>query len=141
MTTDENKEIVLRAHEAFVNGDVAALEAFLAPDCVLHQCGFLEPLRGRSIRELIIGGGRALSERRRRVEAVVAEGDTVAIRWTTTGRHTGFLLREPTGKEVSFGSMTFVQVRDGKIVEIWNIQDTASLRTQLDELDETVRSR
>ncbi len=67
---------------------------------------------------------------------MVAEGDTVAIRWTTTGKHTGFLIGEPTGRQVSFGSMTFVRVQDGKVAEIWNIQDTATLRTQLDEATE-----
>jgi predicted ester cyclase len=131
ITTEENKAMVLRAHEAFLAGDTATLESLLAPDCALHQCGFLEPLRGSRLFELIRGGGQALSDRKRWVEAVVAEGDTVAIRWTTTGRHTGFLIREPTGKQVSFSSMTFVRVRDGRISEIWNIQDTSTLRTQL----------
>jgi predicted ester cyclase len=141
MTAEENKELVLQAHERFLEGDVEGLERFLAPDCVLHQCGFLEPLRRSELRGFLGGGGRALSDRRRWVEAVVAEGDTVAIRWTTTGRHTGFLLREATGKQVTFGSMTFVRVRDGKIAEIWNIQDTATLRTQLEEPAEPVGRR
>jgi predicted ester cyclase len=137
MTTEDNKAMVLRAHEAFLAGDTSTLESFLAPDCALHQCGFLEPLRGSHLREFIGGGGR-LSDLRRWVETVVADGDTVAIRWTTTGRHTNFLIREPTGKQVSFSSMTFARVEDGKIAEIWNIQDTASLSTQLAEEKEPV---
>lgn len=131
-----NKALALRAHEAFRAGDAATIESLLAPDCLLHQCGFLEPLRGSDLRRFLSGGGQGLSDRERRVEAVVAEGDMVAIRWTTTGRHTGFLMREQTGKQVSFDSMTFMRVEGGKIAEIWNIQDTASLKTQLDEMAE-----
>jgi predicted ester cyclase len=136
MTTEDNKVLALRAHGAFAAGDASTLESFLAPECALHQCGFLEPLRGSELREFIAGGGQRLSDRRLWVEAVVADGDTVAIRWTTTGRHTRFLIREPTGKQVSFSSMTFARVEDGRIAEIWNIQDTASLATQLAEKDE-----
>lgn len=141
MSTEANKAIALRAHEAFVNGDIEALRGYLAPDCVLHQCGFLEPIRGaRHIAEFA-GGGGAVLERKRWVETVVAEGDTVAIRWTTSGRYTGPMLEGAAGKQVIFSSMTFVCLQDGRIVEIWNIQDTASLRTQLEEPAEPVGSR
>ena len=132
MTVDETKALVLRAHQAFVAGDMATLETVLAPECVLHQCGFLEPLRGDRLRDLIRGGLR-LSQRRSWIEAVVAEGDTVAICWTTTGRHTNFLIREPTGRQLTFSSTTFIRVEGDRIAEIWNIQDTASLATQLAE--------
>lgn len=136
-----NKEIALRAHEAFINGDLAALRGYLAPDCVLHQCGFLEPIRGAQHIGEFAGSGGAVSERKRWVEAVVAEGDTVAIRWTTSGLYTGPMLEGAPGKQVTFGSMTFMRFESGKIAEAWNIQDTASLRTQLEEPAEPIASR
>jgi predicted ester cyclase len=133
MTPEANKALALRAHEAFVNGDIASLRDYLTPDCVLHQCGFLEPIRGAQHIGEFAGGGGAVSERKRWVEEAVAEGDTVAVRWTTSGLYTGPMLHGAPGKPVTFGSMTFIRMQDGKIAEIWNIQDTASLRTQLEE--------
>ncbi len=65
MTVEANKAMVLRAHEGFLAGDVEQLEGYLAPDCVLHQCGFLEPLSGSRLREFLGSGGQALSDRKR----------------------------------------------------------------------------
>ena len=62
----------------------------------------------------------------------MADGDTVAARWTMSGRHTSSFLREPTGQQVSFTVMTFARFEDGKIVEFWNNWDMATLMTQLD---------
>jgi hypothetical protein len=112
---------------------MTAMRAYLAPDCVLHQCGVLDPIRGAAAVGAFAGGGGAVAERKRWVEAVVAEGDMVAIRWTTSGRYTGPMLPSSAEKQVTFGSMTFIRMQNGKIAEIWNIQDTASLRAQLEE--------
>jgi ketosteroid isomerase-like protein len=133
MTNDEIRDLALRAHAAFFAGDGATLDSLLAPDCTLHQCGFLEPLTGQEIKRFSQVGGQALSDRRVRVETAVVEGDMVALRWTSTGRHTGYLVPEATGKEVAFDSMTFFRVEGGKIAEAWNIQDRSSLMTQLEE--------
>lgn len=51
---------------------------------------------------------------------MVAEGDTIAYRYTMTMKHTGqspTLPIPPTGKEVTLKGCIVVHVRDGKIVE------------------------
>ena len=50
------------------------------------------------------------------LDALVAEGDLVAERWTVTGTH-----RE-TGERVTGDGMTLFRIRDGKIVEHWAYQ-------------------
>ena len=48
MSTDENKEIVLRwRDEIWVKRNVNILDELAAPDYVAHIAGFPEPVRGR----------------------------------------------------------------------------------------------
>jgi predicted ester cyclase len=54
------------------------------------------------------------------VEAVIAEGDQVVVRWTAAGTHTGGGVgHPPTGREVSFRGMTWLRVGEGKMIEGW----------------------
>jgi predicted ester cyclase len=125
--------MVIRLQNAFVARDAAAFQELLDPSCVLHQCGFLNPIIGSSaIAELASRAEDRLSEWDRRIVDVVAEGDIVAVRSTTSGRHTQPMFVDPTEKRVQFDSMTFVRFKGGKVAEIWNIQDTATLLSQLD---------
>lgn len=54
------------------------------------------------------------------VEAAIAQGDHVVVRWTATGRHTGGGLGiAPTGQPVFFRGITWVRAHNGKLVEGW----------------------
>jgi predicted ester cyclase len=140
MSAEENKAIVRRAFEAaFVKQDAAALDELLAPGCVIHQCGVLQPINRDRVKNGL-SGQRALSDREQRLEAIVAEGDTVAVRWTLSGRHTSDLFRAATGKRVWFTVMTFARLEGGKVVEVWNNWDTATLLAQLDTPEEVAAS-
>ena len=52
------------------------------------------------------------------VEEMVADSETVAVRYTMTGTHRGdFAGVPPTGKAVVAQSMAFYRLADGQIVE------------------------
>ena len=69
------------------------------------------------------------------VEDTVSEGDKVAARCTVRGRHRGDSLGfKATDSPVEFTGMTFLRVRDGKIVEAWNNFDFMSMFQQLNVL-------
>ncbi len=54
------------------------------------------------------------------VEAALAQDDQVVVRWIATGTHTGDAMgMSATGGAVSFRGMTWVRVRDGKMIEEW----------------------
>jgi ketosteroid isomerase-like protein len=133
MTVEENKQIARRAFEALMAGDLRPLEELLAPDCVLHQCGFLEPIPGHSIIKGEFPRGGLVADRQVRLERMIGEGDTVALHWWTTGRHNDPDSSERNGRHVSFPSMSFIRMEGGKIAEIWNIQDVSTMWTQLGE--------
>lgn len=134
MSSEENKAIVLAAFGALMNGNLDPLDGLVASDCVMHQCGFLEPVRGiEAIKRL--PGGRIVSDRRASLDTIVGEGDTVAIRWLTTGLYADANDPERVGRPVAFACMSFLRVEGGKIQEIWNIQDMSSMWSQIASAD------
>jgi len=131
MTSEENKQIAHRAFEALMARDLSPLQDLLAPDAVLHQCGFLHAIPAGAILSGAFPGRSPLEDRHVHLERMIGEGDMVALHWWTTGRYRDPDSPELDGKEISFPSMTFIRFQGDKIVEIWNIQDTATLQTQL----------
>ena len=66
-------------------------------------------------------------------EDLVVGGDRVAVRNTVSGTHHGaFMGHEPTGRHLEMRTMDIHQVRDGRIVVTWHLEDFAGLMAQLD---------
>jgi ketosteroid isomerase-like protein len=137
MSVDENKAIARAAFDALMSDNLAPLDHLLAPDCILHQCGWLQPIRGVERIKHISGRRRLVSERHVRLDAIIAEGDTVAIHWHTEGLYADPGDPHRTGQAVSFMSMSFLRLDEGTIREIWNIQDMSTVWSQLGSSAET----
>lgn len=68
------------------------------------------------------------------IEELVAEGDTVVCRSTSTGTQDGeFKGIPPTGRHVAFDSVDIYRVRDGKFHGYWCLPDASALMRQLTE--------
>jgi predicted ester cyclase len=66
------------------------------------------------------------------VDDVVAEGDKVVIRFTSTGTQRGeFQGMAPTGRKVKIQEMAIFRLSHGKIVEQWGMPDIHGLVEQL----------
>lgn len=67
------------------------------------------------------------------IEQIVEEGDWVATRVTGRAQHLGrpFMGIPPTGRAVTWGSLGFFRVKDGRIVEHYGMPDLMGLREQL----------
>lgn len=136
-TTEKNKELVRRVlEEGFSKGNVDVLEEVLAEDFVAHapsEPGHGEESQDRErLAEEIERNREAFPDMTFMVEELVAEGDTVAVRWSARGTHEGELMgMEPTGKAVTLRGMNFLHVEDGKIVEDWVIWDSLGMMQQL----------
>lgn len=58
------------------------------------------------------------------VDAIVAEGDLVAVLWTGRGTNTGAGNGLPaTGRKFAFRGATFFRMRAGRMAEEWNVTD------------------
>jgi steroid delta-isomerase-like uncharacterized protein len=63
----------------------------------------------------------AFPDLRLTVEDAVSEGDQVVVRWRATGTHTGAAMGlSATGTRVSFRGVTWIRLRDGKLMECWD---------------------
>jgi predicted ester cyclase len=67
-----------------------------------------------------------------KIKLQIAEGDMVATLKTFSGTHKGeFMGIAPTGEHVAFDVFDMLRVRDGRVVEHWNVEDSAGLMKQL----------
>lgn len=125
-----NKQVVLQYVEAFNQGDLAALRQLFTPDAqiqgVLGWGGLDQALP--IWQQLHQAFAIELT-----VEEIIAEGDTVAARYTERGRFIGaFRGQEPTGKPFELVAMEWFTLRDGKIYRRWGARDSASQARQID---------
>ena len=66
------------------------------------------------------------------VDEVLVEGNRVALRWTATGTQQGqFGPIPPTGKVATYAGAHFLTVDNGRIAELWSINDTFGKVLQL----------
>ena len=66
------------------------------------------------------------------IDLLVAEGDIVVGRMTTTGTHTGDFMGMPaSGKSFSMSEIHIVRIVDGLAVEHWGNSDDVSMMMQI----------
>lgn len=133
MTTTDIKTVARRVlEEVFPANDDAALAALISDRFVNHEAPAGTPPGLASITFFMHMLNDAFSGQRWTIHNVVAEGDTVVIHCTHSGRHTGdFFGIPPTGREFAYKQMHMIRIEDGKGVEHWAVRDDASLMRQL----------
>ncbi|HUS17201.1 MAG TPA: ester cyclase [Chloroflexia bacterium] len=131
MSIEANKALVHRfLEEAWNRKNPEIADELLAPSYVYHGSG-QEPGPGGA-RNLIALFSTAFPDATATVNNIVAEGEQVAVRWTTEGTHLGDFGGLPaTGQKVVMTGMEFFRIVDGKVVERWSNSDTLGLLQQL----------
>ena len=132
MSTEANKTLVRRFWEGVFNQkNLAVIDEVCAADCVLHDPS--GPIRGREGLKQFIGMYLgSFPDFHITIEDIIAEGDRVVVRQTTTATHQGELMGiPPTGKRVTLSGIHLTRVADGKMVEEWANDDVLGLLQQL----------
>ncbi|CAN5892577.1 ester cyclase [soil metagenome] len=76
----------------------------------------------------------AFPDLRIEIEAAIAQGDHVVIRWCARGTHTGEGLGfAPTQRPACFRGISWVQVGDGKFLEGWQNSNISEILRNLSE--------
>jgi predicted ester cyclase len=134
VSVEENKRVVQRAFDSMSEGrEVFEREhdEIYSPTLVGHFSG-MPPVDIAMHRMFGVATYDAFSDLKRPVEDLVAEGDKVVARWTSTGTHDGpFQGIPPTGKTISTSGITIFRLESGKIVEEWSESDMMGMLQQL----------
>ncbi len=120
MSAQENKILSNRVAQAISEGDLEALDEFMAPE--------LADEFKRDVAEI----RRAFPDYAGTNVEQIAEGEEVANRFVFLGTHLGeFEGVAPTGKRVEFVGHSIDRVVEGKIVESWVEVDMLGVMQQL----------
>ncbi|MDX6326966.1 MAG: hypothetical protein QOK15_3320 [Nocardioidaceae bacterium] len=133
MPAASNETVVRRFFEIVWNqGDVAQVDAFMAPDFVSHN-GFQVAISDSDgYAEAVLMMRRALPDLHTTLEILVADGDYVCVRGRDHGTHLGELFGRPgSGRELTTSWIEIFRMREGKLAEGWLETDTAGFFGQL----------
>jgi steroid delta-isomerase-like uncharacterized protein len=132
VSKEENKQIIRRYFEEVLNGGkVDVLDDLAAEDYHEHN-PFPGQGTGRGwLKERARTLGKALSSHLT-MDEIVAEGDTVVVRWTNEGTQVGEFYGIPaTGKSFKHSGVGFYRIDDGRMAEHVEVVDMLSLLQQL----------
>lgn len=130
----ENKNAIHRLLEALSKGNMDTLNELTIADLILHGDDLFPFGRGReSVKNFITAFRIAFPDATFTVEQIFAEQDKVVSYVTVRGTHKGdWLGAAPTGEEITWTASAIARFNEGKIVELWGIEDELGLRQQLD---------
>jgi steroid delta-isomerase-like uncharacterized protein len=145
MSAEENKKIVLSLFEALNARDLSLWSQHLADNYIAEHPGVSVPLdktRSTGYNQRFV---TAFPDIHLEVLHVLAEGDHVLIHWMGSGTHTERLATltgetiPPTRRTVSLSGALLFEVREGKVLRVWDYWDQLSLLAQLGISDQPGR--
>lgn len=130
----EVEELYRRLIGEVVNeGNFEVVDEIVGSDFVMRVAGDPEPIQGPTgLKAHIQLWHTAFPDLHVAIDEVLIDGYQVIGRWTLTGTHENeFMGIEPSGARISIWGVEIDRVKDGEIVEVWEIVDTLSLLQQL----------
>ena len=135
-TVEENKKVVRGCIEESSNiqGDIekipAIIDKYFSPEFIHHTV-----YGDFNIDTMVPNwsmGHTAFPDIKIKIQDIIAEGDKVVVRTTTTETHKGYFANiPPTGKKISISATVIFRVDNGKIQEEWTMSDTLVLYQQI----------
>ena len=122
MSAEANKQLVRRLIDEVINGGrLDAVDELFTAELAPDARRWIEPFRA------------SFPDVRMEIVELVAEGDTVAGRFTCSATHLGeWRGRPPSGKRFDdVDEVYFYAFRDGRIAGSWGLEDTLSRMRQL----------
>jgi steroid delta-isomerase-like uncharacterized protein len=133
--SEENKAIVRHfvklAQGSGPEASMAAIDEYIAPDFKDHSAVGVPPTR-EGVKMTFGALWAGMPDMKCTIHEQIAEGDKVVTRKTLSGTNTGDLFGVPaTGKHIDLQVIDILRIKDGKLVEHWNIVDQMGLMQQL----------
>jgi len=135
MSTKEIKALTLRFFEEFNKGKaagMAAIDEICDANVIYHNTLGMDVVGINNFKQAMSSNYDAVPDGKLILDDIIVEGDEAALRYTSTGTHTGtFMGIPPTNKKVTIWILEIDRFSHGKIVEIWARTDTLGLMQQL----------
>lgn len=132
MSTQTNEALVRRfIGEIFLGQRFDAVDELVTEDFTPHTWG--PAASGRdALKAAIERVSAGLSDETMTIEDVIADGDRVAVRLTSSATQTGpFMGMPPTGRRYEIGEIHIFRLRDGRVAEHWHHADFLGMLRQL----------
>ena len=131
---DPRQTVVFRWLAAGDAGDLDAFDVLLHPDVVVDAPLGLSTTSAAEEKAVWADGLTAMPDIRHHVEEVVVDGDIEMARVVVTGTMaSSFAGVAGTGRSFRIDQAVITHLREGKIVEAWEIADIAALKAQVAE--------
>jgi steroid delta-isomerase-like uncharacterized protein len=141
--TSSNKDVVLRLwyQELWDNWNIAIADELFTDDYHLHAPGVPVPLDGATTKQVVAMYGASFPDLKHTVDEVIADGDTLAVRWTVRGTHRGEFQDIPaTGKSIKLSGITVHHLMGARVRETWLVYDNLELLQQLGAVPAAARA-
>lgn len=132
MSIDAHKSLVTGYIERVWNGgDADAVEDLTTP-AFAYRLGGQAPLDRAGMRQFLAATRVAFPDWRVEIASMLAERDSVAVRWVGTVTHRGaFHGIPPTGRTISVSGINLYRIENSKIAEEWEETDSLGMLRQL----------
>lgn len=131
-STRENVKAVSRIWvEIWNQGLLATCDEVFAPGYIGHLP--LMDVKGpEEFKQLVSAYRNAYPDVHLTVEDVFADGDRVAVRWTSRGTHQGSIMGiPPSGNKVEVMGISLFRMANGQVAEEWEGFDTLKMMQQI----------
>jgi steroid delta-isomerase-like uncharacterized protein len=142
--SEHNKAVVRRLFEEVINkGNLSVADELFTPNYEHHDPSSPDFGRGpESAKKRATLYRNAFPDLRMTIEDIIAEGDTVMVRWSSRGTHKGELRGiAPTGKQVNVSGVTIARLSNGKLAEAHVNWDALGLMQQLGAVPEVAKTK
>jgi len=131
MSAETNKAVARGYIEQIWNAHRMDLfEQYISKDLVHHDAPGITDYA--SVQGFITVFLNSFPDIKVKIEAEIAEGDLVVIREAVSGTQQAEFMGIPaSGKQFSMAGISIFRIADGKIAELWSVNDTFSMMQQL----------
>jgi predicted ester cyclase len=124
-TGPTSRSIIERFVDICRTGEVSGLGEIIAPE---FRYRLAAPIGVEGVAAGVLALHAGFTEITCSIEQSISEDDWAAYRYVIVGTHTGvFAGRAPTGRRITWTGADFVRLREGKIVEMWPVQESLPL--------------
>jgi len=129
---EQNKALIIHLFDELDKKNYGIIKELSSPDAKLYAAGSFEPITIEEVLPMIPMWYEAFPDYAHSVKDIIAKGDKVAVRCTYSGTHEAEFMGVPaTGNKMEYGGIGIWQIKEGKIVGGWIMEDMLLLMEQL----------